>query len=513
MVGNHAGAHVYSAMRTGALEARRRADAAASVANRARAELDAITRERLQAVQQLARTQLPELTSATASTAWPDAAAEMLQFEQQRQARTAELQREIAEVEEARREADEVLQQATNALDVVVARRDELLDRVATSLAEDADYSQQQAAATQAEVGLARDLERAEELASEAKTKLPPYESSRLFQYLWARKFGTPEYTSTGFTRRMDRRLAEFIGYSQAVGSYRFLKTTPKFVRLQVEQRTGEVRSMRAALSAREDKERAAVGLPAVFAEGDALGKRREQALADVQAVQQRSARAYAALRDEAGARGAFHEAALRRLTEYLERAETTVLERRARATPDPADDALVSRIRAATADLSRVAVELPALDAEARRLDHIADGLEDLLARFRHSEYDSGRSYFTMIDPQDLLRGVQDGRIGYEDFWGQLANSHRFRQTQIISGTHDTASVLKGVGFALRIAGAVADIAMSSGSRSHHTSSSSSPSSGGFSSGGGFGGFGGGGFSSGGGIGGGGGFTSGKGF
>ena len=68
-----------------------------------------------------------------------------------------------------------------------------------------------------------------------------------------------------------------------------------------------------------------------------------------------------------------------------------------------------------------------------------------------------------------------------------------------------NTASVLQGIGFALRIAGAVADIASSSRGRS---------------SGGGFGGlggrsgggFGGGGFSSGGGFGGGG-FTSGKGF
>lgn len=510
MVGNHAGAHVYSTMRAGALEARGRADAAAAVANRARAELDAITRERLAAVQQLARTQLPELSSTAAAAAWPDAAAELQQFEQQRQARTAELQREIAAAEQEGREFEQLLQQATEALDAVVARREQLLASVAAKLAADAGYSQQLSAATQAEVGLARDLERAEELALEAKAKLPPYEGSRLFQYLWLRKFGTPEYAATGFTRRMDRRLADFIGYSQAVGSYRFLKTTPQIVRLQVQRRTEEVKAMRAELDARQEQEQAAVGLPSVFAEGETLGKRREQVLADLQAAQQRRARASAALREETGARGAFHEAAVRRLAEYLERAETTVLERRARATADPADDAFVARIRNATAELARVATEVPALDAEARRLDHIADGLEDLLSRFRHHEYDSGRSYFTMIEPRDLLRGVQEGQLGYEDFWDQLTRSHRFRQTQIATGTQNTASVLQGVGFALRIAGAVADIAMSSG-RSHR-SSSSSRSGGGFSSGGGFGG-GGGGFSSGGGIGGGGGFTSGKGF
>lgn len=509
MVGNHAGAHVYSTMRAGALEARGRADAAAAVANRARAELDAITRERLAAVQQLARTQLPELSSTAAAAAWPDAAAELQQFEQQRQARTAELQREIAAAEQEGREFEQLLQQATEALNTVVARREQLLASVAAKLAADAGYSQQLSAATQSEVGLARDLERAEELALEAKAKLPPYESSRLFQYLWLRKFGTPEYAATGFTRRMDRRLADFIGYSEAVGSYRFLKTTPQIVRLQVQRRTEEVKAMRAELDARQEQEQAAVGLPAVFAEGETLGKRREQVLTDLQAAQQRRARASAALREEAGARGAFHEAAVRRLAEYLERAETTVLERRARATADPADDAFVARIRNATTELARVASEVPALDAEARRLDHIADGLEDLLSRFRHHEYDSGRSYFTMIEPRELLHGVQEGQLGYEDFWDQLTRSHRFRQTQIATGTSDTVSVLQGVGFALRIAGAVADIAMSSGR------SSSGRSGGGFSSGGGFGGFGGGGggFSSGGGIGGGGGFTSGKGF
>jgi hypothetical protein len=511
MVGNHAGPHVLAQLRAGAQQARADADAAAAVALRVRTQIDAISAERLQAVQQLARTQLPELSSASATTAWPEAVPELTELEQRRQAAQSRLQQEVAAAERDRVAADELLQQATMALDALVERRDELAARAAAALAADADYTAKREAAAQAEVALARDLERAEEIAAEAKQKRPAYERSRLFQYLWQRRFGAPDHAATGFTARMDRRLAEFIGYSRAAASYRYLTTTPAIVGLEVERRTEQVKSMRAELDRREDAADAEVGLPPVIAEGEALAARRDTALQQAEAAQQRLLRAHAAMRDEAGDRGKFHAEALSRLAGFLARAELVALEKRARSTPDPADDALVARIREASDELQKVAAEAPALEAEARRLDSIADGLEDLLVRFRRSDFDSSRSYFTATDPSRLVDDVRGGRIGYEDLWDELKRSQRFRETQLVHSSSDTASVLRGVGFALKIAGAVADIAMSSRGRS---------SGGGFGGGfGGFGGsrsgggFGGGGFSSGRGFGGGGGFTSGKGF
>lgn len=505
MVGNHAGPHVYEQLRSGAAEARRAADAAAAVAARARSLVDAVAAERLAAVQKLADAQLPELSAAAAHAAWPEAAPDLLQFEQQRQARAAELQREIATAEDGRGYAEERLQQATAALDATMDRRDELVAKATALLAADPQHAGEVAAAAQAEVALARDLERAEELAAEAKQKLPPYEQSRLFQYLWTRQFGTPQYRGRGFTARMDRRLAEFVGYAQAVGSYRFLLSTPALVKLEVERRTSQVQAMRKALDAREDAAELSVGLPPVLAEVTALTSQREAAQREHEVASLRLARAHAALRDEAGSRGQFHAQALRRLGDYLSRAELVTLEGRARATPGLEDDALVARIRTATAELQSAAAELPRLEADARRLDGIADGLEEVLLRFQRHDFASSRSFFTSAEPGVLLRDVREGRIGYEDFWTTLERAHRARPTQLVQSGSNTASVLQGIGFALRIAGAVADIASSSRGRS---------------SGGGFGGlggrsgggFGGGGFSSGGGFGGGG-FTSGKGF
>lgn len=507
MVSELPGAHVYGRLRVGAASARRAADDAAAVAANARAHLDATAGERLAALQQLARLQLPELSSSTAASAWPEAAAELQALEAQRTARAAELHRELDAATAARQAAEDTLAAATRDLDALVARRDALQAEIARALAATAGYPEQQKATQQAEVALARDLSRSEELAAEAKQKLPPYEQSRLFQYLWRRRFGTPDYTATGFARRMDTRLAGFVGYARAAASYRFLQVTPKLVADQVAKRTAEVAAMHQALAAQEDEVAGRHGLPKVLAEGEALGARRGKALEALEQAQRRLAAAQTNLRDEAGSHGRFHTAAVQRLSDVLARAETAALERRASATPDPTDDRLVAQIRAANAELARLSADLPRLEAEARRLDSIADGLEDVLTRFRRQEYDSGRCSFAGIDPGALVDDVCDGRLGHEDLWDRLKSGQRFRAAP--TTTVDSATVLHGIGFALRIAGAVADIALSSRSSSRSSGSfggsfGSSRSSGG--------GFGGGGFSSGGGFGGGG-FTSGKGF
>jgi hypothetical protein len=504
VVADQPGTQLYARLRSGADEARRAADAAAATAAAARSRLDAIAAERLQAVHALARLQLPELSDAAAEAAWPEAVPELRRLEQERDARVAELQRELADADTARRRADERLRDVTTELDAIVARREAIGAEVAAALAADPAYAEARLQVTQAEVGLARDLERSEELQTEAKELLPAYRDSRLFQYLLRRGFGTAEYRGRGFAARMDRRLADFIGWPRAIAGYRFLTTTPEVVRLEVERRTALVQERVAALTAREDELEAQRGLPAVVAEGELVGRRREAALREVELVQQRTGAAHTALRDEGGGRGRFHGIALQRLAEWLGRAEVAALERRARATPDPQDDALVAQLRATSEELQQAAAAVPALEAEARRLDSVADGLDAVLVRFRRAEFDAGRSWFTPIDAGQLVHEVRNGRLHWEDLWSRLQAEHRFRAPPMPRASGDAASVLQGVGFALRIAGAVAEIALRSSGRGH-----------GVGSGGGFGsgrGLGGGGFSSGRGIGGGG-FTSGKGF
>lgn len=509
------GSRVLAELRSTATGARRDADAAEAVAARVRDHAAALQRERMQTLQELALQQLPELTPATAGATLPELANEIADFERQRQQRGVQLQARLAELERTMTARTEALGTETTAVDRLAAQRDELSANVAARLAADPEYPPLAERATQAEVRLARDVARQQETTAEAKKKLPPYESSRLFQYLWRRQHGTPEYASRGFVARMDRRLAEFIGYTKAAASYRFLQTTPKLVQLEVERRTEEVASLRARLAAMEDALEAELGVTALQAQIDTQVAEREKHVAEIERLRAEIAGVHQAMRDETGSRGKFHELALQRLTAFLTRAEAAALERHAASTPDPADDRLVAALRMCTGELAKVAAEAGPLEQNARRLDAIADGLEELQVRFRRAEYDAGRSEFDGRDLDGLLRDARSGGLPAEDLWRALVARQRFRSVPVVHHTQRSNQVLSGIGLALQVAGVLADVAISSSRRSGggFGGSRGGRSGGGFSSGGGFGG-GGGGFSSGRGFGGGsGGFSSGKGF
>lgn len=509
MVRDYAGSDVLHHLMRTATAARRDADGAATAAVRVRDQVQALTRERTETLRQLAAMQLPELNQATAAAVMPELSAELMEFERRRQARSKQLADQLAGLEAAMTAANADATQSTGQLDAATARRDELLRAAAAALAQDPAYVALAAEATQAEVLLARDTARRDEIASEAKAKLPPYETSRLFRYLWQRKFATAEYGARGLTARLDRRLAAYIGYGRAVDSYRFLTTTPKLVAIEVERRTTEVTGLRQRVEARERATEAEFGVPAVQAEVERLLAVREQQLQGIDRLRQQIAQVHLAMREEVGSQGAFHAQALQRLTTFLAQAEASSLERQAQRTPDPRDDQLVAALRACTTELARLGAEARPLETEAARRDAIADGLEELLVRFRRAEFDGGRSEFDDLDVDRLLQEARTGALPAEDLWQALRARQRFQRPVVVHNSQRTTSVLEGIGLAVRVGTVLADIAMSG-----RRSGGSSGRSGGFGSGGGFGGGGGGGFSSGRGFGGGGGgFTSGKGF
>jgi chromosome segregation ATPase len=434
----------------------------------------------------------------------PELAAEVARFEQRRQQRAAELANRLAELERSMAEQSARLAAHTDQLDRAVARRDALLADVAARLAQQPGYAPLSEQATRAEVALGRDVARADELRAEAKAKLPPYEHSRLFQYLWRRAFGTADYGGRGFAARMDRRLARYIGYDRAAASYRFLTTTPRVVQLEVERRTAEVGELRQRLEAMEDAVEAELGVPDAQRAVDDGVAERERLVAAIAELQRELAATHAAVRDEAGSRGRFHAEAVHRLAALLASVEAAALERHARATPDPADDRLVAELRACTAEWTRADGEVEPLERRALERDRTADQLEELLVRFRRADFDAGRSEFADLDVGDLVDDVHGGRKTAADAWRELESHQRFREPPAVHHRQRSNDVLNGIGLAMQVAGVLANVALRSGRRS-----------GGFSMGGGFGSSRGGGpfggFSTGRSIGGGGGFSTGR--
>jgi hypothetical protein len=464
MVGSYAGSDVLRSLSRAASTARRAADDAEAAAARARDHVDALSRERMQTLRELAKTQLPELNAITAGAAMPEIAAEMQQIEQQREARASQLADALAKHEGAMSEAKDRASARTADLDRVVARRDELLQQAADRLAKDPKYPALEAEATTAEVCLQRDIARRDELLAEAKAKLPPYEKSRLFQYLWRSKFGTPEYAARGFVARWDRRLASYIRYQEFVGSYKFLRATPELVRLEVERRSVEVKQLKELVEGMERAAQADVGVPAVQAEVERLLAERDAEVQRIEQIRQQISQVHAAVRDEVGSRGVFHGRALERLTAFLSEAEQALLVRRARETPDPKDDQLVAALRACTDELARVGRDSPQLQQAAAQRDSIADGLESVLVRFRQADFDGGRSEFHGLQLEDMVSAASTGGLRVEELWSLLQSRQRFRPPPPVYHQRRSHDVLNGVGLAVQIGGAVVDAMMRSG-------------------------------------------------
>ncbi|MFK7739062.1 MAG: hypothetical protein AB8H80_01970 [Planctomycetota bacterium] len=422
-----------------------------------RERLAGLTRERTGTLAELARTRLPELTADQATHAVPEFAAELQEVERDRQERERELLAEQGRLVVGVEQAEQLLAEVTGRLDAIVAKRDGLYELVGQKLQERAGYAELEARARQAEVGLARDVERLEEIDAEAESKLPPYEDSRLFQYLWKRGFGTAEYKARGITRYYDRRLAGYIGYADAVDGYRFLSSVPKLVRLEVDRRQELAEDLLDQVESIEEEVAAEVGLPAVLELGDRCGDEREQAVAELERVGVEAASVQHKLRDEVGSQGHFHGVAIERLAGFFARAEQLSLEQMAAKTPSNVDDELVERLRQHKQELERVAAEIPDLESEAKTERAYVDSLDRMLRRFRSAEFDSGRSRFRGLDLAGVLSRLANESVSPDGAWQEISRRHYFEPPPIVRHRQRTRRTLDGVGIALDVFGAIA--------------------------------------------------------
>ena len=102
-------------------------------------------------------------------------------------------------------------------LDAEIEERDRIAHEVEKQLREDAEFVQLSDRAAIAEAALERAESNLDEVEQDAAKKLPAYDNSKLFRYLQDRGFNTDQYTKRGFSRRMDRILAKFIGFKHCL--------------------------------------------------------------------------------------------------------------------------------------------------------------------------------------------------------------------------------------------------------------------------------------------------------
>ena len=384
---------------------------------------EALDAGRSDALVDLATFYLPELTPDAISGTWAEVRGRITVVLDKQHRHIDRLARELEDLSRSRRRDEDELNRITESLDEALDRRGELTVRLEKELEADAEFGRLATRAAQAEAALERAEANLTEIEQDAARKLPAYESNRLFTYLRDRNFGTPQYKHRGFTRRMDRSLAKFVGFNQSVQSYEFLKATPDRMRKIIADDRAALDTVMDELERRRDATSESLGLNLVIDRVENLQQQRgeivarlDQTLTDIDAKQRE-------VTDAQDTRGPYYRDAIGIFREMLSGFDTEDLRRRARRTVDVTDDQIVAR-------LEGVEDRIEDLDEQTRRKhdlmvrrQQMLTQLGQLIQRFRAAGFDSGRSQFA--DAFDIAGSVNAAMGSASDrHWGDAIES-----------------------------------------------------------------------------------------
>jgi hypothetical protein len=393
-----------------------------------RSRLEALLTQRSTLLERLARHYLPSLTPEAPGLQSAGLRERLERLWTQREARRLELAEALAaaEAERQRREGD--LARVTEALEALVRRREDLETELAARLAKDEAFRALSESAAQAEQALSRHEARQAELAEEVREKLPAYDRDALFQYLVRRSFGSADYRSRGLVRRLDRWVARLTRFEKQRRSYDFLRSAPELVAAEIERRQADFEALMEQVEDRRDGLEAELGLDAVRAEGERLGAERDRLTLALSATAQEEAARRAERGDLEQHRCRFYAEALAAVKGELGQTATGALAERARATPDPRDDALVIEIEAAAREGAVLEAEVAADLERLRRSEGRATELQALLQRYRLQNFDAARSVFLAGAPLAELARCETGELAADELWRQIEARQSFR-------------------------------------------------------------------------------------
>jgi len=310
---------------------------------------------------------------------------------------------------------------------------------------------------------------------TERDEKRGAYENDEHFAYLHARKFGTPDYRGTFIFKVWDRRLAQKIGYEEALGNYERLLAIPEWTKARSEAMHPDISDLKTKI---EVLEREFFQIMDVKHEALAdLKARRDAALqeADDQAKALAGINQY--LADAALAQDGDLKETVRHFTDILKRNGVDDLEALARKTSTPEDDEIARRIQTLHDEVHSREQEIDGLTRQMAAVERKISGLRKIEHEIDSNNWNGSGHSFSGISVDLLVKGFIQGVMNEALIIGQLEGAHR-RPPPPVRTSSSSGGFSSGGGFG----------------------SSSRSSGGGFRSGGGFGG-GGGSFKTGGGF------------
>ncbi|MCG6967117.1 MAG: hypothetical protein LJE59_11460 [Chromatiaceae bacterium] len=389
----------------------------------------ALNKEQAQDYRELARVRLGQLSRDMLIHDLDHAEQQAVALLRQRAEALAELRRKLEEVERLRKQLEEQRGEQAERLNQAVATVDHAEAKTQARLDEEPDYRGQRERAEQAQRKAAHADDKAARSEEERESKGQAYRDDPLFTYLWKRRFGLPGYQGGGLTRWLDGKVARLIGYADARANYDRLNEIPVRLREHATHLQALAESEFVKLRERDERERAADGIPPLeqrVAEEQGRLDQVDEQIAQNETLEQD-------LLAEQSRHAAGEDRQMLRAVDYLanefERDDLTELRSEAIRTPYPEDDVIVSRMLQREVERQRLQTGVRGLtDAVQQQQARLLE-LEKLRTDFKMHRYDRAGSVFTNDAMLPLLLGqFLGGMLDRGMLWKALQEYQRYR-------------------------------------------------------------------------------------
>lgn len=430
------GGEVVRQLESARRDARRRADEVRANLDKLDDFMNDLVERRGQSLVELAQHYLPDISSATVARQFSEVRGHIEDLLRRKQRHEAELQGQWDTMLDRRSALDDQIEKITAELDDLATKRDGLEQQLAAKLRADPEFQELSKQALAAETELKRNELRVAEMREEVAEKLPAYENSKLFKYLHKRGYGTPEYKGRGLAKQLDGWVARVAKFHKNRQSYNFLKVTPELMATEVERRRAEFTKLMERLEAIEDQISDQIGLTALLKQGIKLGDQRQILLTQVEQQETERDRIEKEIAQLESTENEYYVAGVNRLRDFLGNMEESALAIRTRATPQTTDDAIFGEIQRLNEQL-RSAREQSHQDRKLLEIwNEKVTGLDQVVLRFRSSEFDSRRSWFhTRLDVLREVDRYLEGNNSASGLWAVLRQHQQFIRPEIDQG------------------------------------------------------------------------------
>ncbi|SMP38811.1 hypothetical protein SAMN06265222_101192 [Neorhodopirellula lusitana] len=321
--------------------------------------LTMVTKERTDALLELARHYLPDLSHQTLASTWHEVRDQIQELLFLRDDACRQCQAKLDEASVRKNDLKQQLHLATQRQGK--AHRD-LLSKTGNfrkSLRVDPQVQSLTAAVDRVQQELDVAVAAFDRAKWHADAKLPDYEECELFTYLLEKKFGTPKYTGSGITRSWDRWIAKLTHFDAANTSYQHLVQTPpriaKLIREKQEIYQQLLTQINEVRQQAEQEREAAYKMHGIGEQKAVLDSCRGK-VAELQEAFHLAEWDLTILESDieiaCDIHGDLHQQALKIYAEFLDKVGPDLLKGYAACTPSPVDDQIAARIRSLEAEI-----------------------------------------------------------------------------------------------------------------------------------------------------------------